>query len=89
MHAAVSELLVFAASLGEPPSIVGKAEVDQINIISRWIHRHSDDRAFFPFQHALADEDEARILARRLWSEVDAVRTMAVVTGEEEADDTL
>ncbi len=89
MQVAVSELLIFAASLGEPPSIVGKAEVDQINIISRWIHRHSDDRAFFPFQHALKDEDEARLLAQRIWSEVDAVRTMPNETGEEEADDTL
>ena len=78
MNAAVSELLAVAASLGDPPSIVGKAEVDQINIISRWIHRHSDDRAFFPFQYALMDEDEARRLAQRIWVEVDTVRSLAV-----------
>src|SRR5579885_3757048 len=47
---AIVELLAVAAELGAPPAIVGRAEVDQINIISRWIHRHSDDRAFFPFQ---------------------------------------
>jgi DNA polymerase III subunit epsilon len=83
---AVHELLVKAAALGNPPSIVGNAEVDQINIISRWIHRHSDDRAFFPLPAALTDVDEARLLAQRLWVEVDAVRAMPaeVVAGEEE-----
>src|SRR3989440_2982313 len=34
MKLSVSELLKLAASLGEQPSLVGKAEVDQINIIS-------------------------------------------------------
>src|SRR5215831_10474310 len=62
MKLAVRELLRLAAQLGNPPSIVGKAEVDQINIISRWIHHHSHERAFFPFQQALIDEDEARLL---------------------------
>jgi DNA polymerase-3 subunit epsilon len=42
--------------LGTAPCIVGNAEVDQINIISRWIHHHSNDRAFFPFPQSLADE---------------------------------
>jgi DNA polymerase-3 subunit epsilon len=38
-----------AVSLPAPPKRVGKEEVDQINIIARWIHRHSDEheRAFF------------------------------------------
>jgi DNA polymerase-3 subunit epsilon len=76
MKQAVRELLTLAARLGDPPSIVGKAEVDQINIISRWIHRHSDDRAFVPFQHALIDEDEADCLLERVWTEVDAVRAL-------------
>ncbi|TMB82944.1 MAG: hypothetical protein E6J44_09515 [Chloroflexi bacterium] len=68
METVVHELLARAAVLGDPPSIVGKAEVDQINIISRWIHRHSDDRAFFPLQPALTDIDEARRLAqKRIW----------------------
>lgn len=89
MKDAVRELLKLAASLGEPPSIVGKAEVDQINIISRWIHRHSSDRAFFPFQHALADEDEARLLAQRIWIEIDAVRTLPLEDSAEEEDNTL
>ncbi len=70
---------------------MGRAEVDQINIISRWIHRHSDDRAFFPFQHALASEDEARLLAQRIWVEVDAARSLPILATENEYDgeDTL
>jgi DNA polymerase-3 subunit epsilon len=71
---AVSDLLRRAAALGEPPSIVGQAEVDQINIISRWIHHHSGDRAFFPVQPALTDPGEARLLAQRVWGEIEATR---------------
>ncbi|HCJ32971.1 MAG TPA: hypothetical protein DHV65_01550, partial [Ktedonobacter sp.] len=64
------------------------AEVDQINIISRWIHRHSDDRAFFPLQAALTDEDERRFLAQHIWVEIDAVRTQPLlVTPDEEEDE--
>jgi DNA polymerase III subunit epsilon len=81
MKLAIHELLARAVELGEPPSIVGKAEVDQINIISRWIHRHSDERAFFPFQHALKEEDEARLLAQRIWVEVDAARIVPIPVG--------
>jgi len=89
MKSSVQELLQRASLLGEPPGIVGKAEVDQINIISRWIHHHSNDRAFFPFQHALTDEDEARLLAQRIWVEVDAVRNLPVDNSTEEEDNTL
>ncbi|MFL5659621.1 MAG: exonuclease domain-containing protein [Ktedonobacteraceae bacterium] len=78
MQTAVHELLAIATTLGDPPSIVGKAEVDQINIISRWIHRHSDDRAFFPLQPALTDIDEAHRLAQHIWLEVDAVRSTPI-----------
>src|SRR3989440_5986216 len=78
MKLTVRELLKLAASLGEQPSLVGKAEVDQINIISRWIHRHSDDRAFFPLQPALTDIDEAHRLAQHIWLEVDAVRSTPI-----------
>jgi len=73
--------------LGDAPSIVGKAEVDQINIISRWIHHHSADRAFFPFQQALMNEDEARLLAQRVWIEVDAVRAVPVMSVEMSRDE--
>ena len=88
---AVRELLALATQLGEPPNIVGKAEVDQINIISRWIHRHSDDRAFFPFQHALADEDESRLLAQRIWVALETVRAMPItaIADEDDSEDTL
>ncbi len=89
MKLAVRELLQHAVSLGDPPSIVGKAEVDQINIISRWIHRHSNDRAFFPFQQALTDEDEARLLAQRIWVEIDAVRTLPIEMGIDDVDEML
>jgi DNA polymerase III subunit epsilon len=78
MQSAVHELLAIATTLGDPPSIVGKAEVDQINIISRWIHRHSDDRAFFPLQPALTDIDEALRLAQHIWLEVDTVRATPI-----------
>lgn len=74
MRNTLQELLEQAAALGGAPSVVGKAEVDQINIISRWIHHHSDDRAFFAFQSALADEQAARDLIDRIWVEVDATR---------------
>ena len=89
MKSSVQELLQRADLLGELPGIVGKAEVDQINIISRWIHHHSNDRAFFPFQQALTDEDEARLLAQRIWIEVDAVRILPVDNKIEEEDNTL
>ncbi|GAC1657231.1 MAG: hypothetical protein NVS4B12_29300 [Ktedonobacteraceae bacterium] len=87
MQEAILELSDVAATLGDPPSIVGKAEVDQINIISRWIHRHSDDRAFFPLQSALTDVDERRLLAQQIWAEVDAVRIQPVmITPDEEEE---
>ena len=86
MKISVLEFLQKASLLGEPPGIVGKAEVDQINIISRWIHHHSNDRAFFPFQHALTDEDEKRLLAQRIWVEVDAVRNVPVANMRVEED---
>ncbi len=87
MEQGLRELLDSAAGLGTPPSIVGKAEVDQINIISRWIHRHSADRAFFPFQHALANEEETRLLITRIWQEIDVARTLPLPVEEEEAVD--
>ncbi len=87
LYVAVNELLAVANSLGEPPNIVGKAEVDQINIISRWIHRHSDDRAFFPFQHALTDEQQAQLLSQRIWDELNAVRAMPIVADKDDFDE--
>jgi len=89
MKSCVQELLRRASLLGEPPAIVGKAEEDQINIISRWIHHHSNDRAFFPFQHALTNEEETRLLAQRIWVEVDAVRTLPLKDSAKEEDYSL
>jgi DNA polymerase-3 subunit epsilon len=45
----LGELVASAKTLPAPPMRVGREEVDQINIIARWIHQHSDDeaRAFF------------------------------------------
>jgi DNA polymerase III subunit epsilon len=74
MQQGMQELLNIAKALGQPPDIVGKAEVDQINIISRWIHRHSDDRAFFPLQQALSGEQQEDFLAARIWEEVNVAR---------------
>ena len=51
------ELVAEATTLGAAPTRVGKEEVDQINIIARWIHRHSEDdeRAFFRLPSDLTD----------------------------------
>src|SRR5262249_38485772 len=87
MNFAVQELLALVGSSpsGGPPSVVGKVEVDQINIISRWIHRHSDDRAFFPFQHALASEEALLLFWQRVWSELDHAGTLSLpIVGEED-----
>jgi len=89
MKEAVLELLDVAAALGDAPSIVGKAEVDQINIISRWIHHHSDDRAFFPLQPALTDPHERRFLAQRIWVEVDAARAQPSILVVEDQEEEL
>jgi DNA polymerase-3 subunit epsilon len=75
MKQAVQTLLQVASELGEPPPVVGQAEVDQINIISRWLHHHSGERAFFPFQAALADHAEMHVLAQRVWIEAEAARS--------------
>ena len=87
MQNAVNELLALAATLGDPPNIVGKAEVDQINIISRWIHRHSDDRSFFPLQAALSDSEETYRLAQRIWTEIDVLRKLPIETATDDSED--
>jgi DNA polymerase III subunit epsilon len=59
--AAIDDLIRRAIWLGPVPTRVGKAEVDQINIISRWVHRHSQDfgRAFFTLPAQLDDAETA------------------------------
>jgi DNA polymerase III subunit epsilon len=61
-------LLAEAVALGRPPDRVGREEVDQINIIARWVHHHSEDdeRAFFKLPRALADADEAAGFVERV-----------------------
>ena len=95
LREAAHALLAVAAAMGTPPARVGKAEVDQINIIARWIHHHSDDdeRAFFQLPRDLIDPPEgerfvARVLvgvsaARAAKSEADeaAEEGMGVLTG--------
>ena len=53
------ELVATARTLPAPPLRVGREEVDQINIIARWIHQHSDDeaRAFFSLPRELDDTE--------------------------------
>jgi DNA polymerase-3 subunit epsilon len=66
---ALHELVSDAHALGVPPDRVGKEEVDQINIIARWIHHHSDDdeRAFFRLPRAIAaDSAEVADFVRRV-----------------------
>ena len=89
MKQVIFELLDVAATLGDAPSIVGKAEVDQINIISRWIHRHSDDRAFFSFQSAITDGQAALDLIERIWIDVDTARTLPIEENAEELEEVL
>ncbi|BCL83954.1 GIY-YIG nuclease family protein [Ktedonobacteria bacterium brp13] len=74
MQAALHELLTYAREWGAAPSIVGKAEVDQINIISRWIHHHSEDRAFFPFQHALEESAAHKQFISYVWGTLEEAR---------------
>ncbi len=89
MTQAVRDLLTTATQLGNPPDMVGQAEVDQINIISRWIHRHSDDRAFFPFQQALSDEPSIQFLIEQLWAGAEAARAVPLEHEANELDEVL
>ncbi|GCE25018.1 hypothetical protein KDA_05020 [Dictyobacter alpinus] len=86
MQDALITLLKRAAEMGEPPNVVGKAEVDQINIISRWIHHHSDDRAFFPLQSALVGESEMTMLVQRIWSEVEQAHALPLEENNKETE---
>ncbi len=72
LAAAVGALVAEAGTLGLPPSRVGREEVDQINIIARWIHRHSEDdeRAFFGLPRALDDTAEVEAFVARVTERV-------------------
>ena len=50
----------------ESPAVIGPHEVDGINIIARWIYRHSDERHFIPLH------DEPGLTVRRALAAVRA-----------------
>jgi DNA polymerase III subunit epsilon len=76
----VDELLRRAIWLGPVPKRVGKAEVDQINIIARWVHRHSPDfgRAFFTLPASL---DDSSVQAE--FRAIVIARVQALLSGEQ------
>jgi excinuclease UvrABC nuclease subunit len=59
LRAQIAVLAQEAATLGTPPARVGREEVDQINILARWISHHSEDdeRAFFRLPSDLHDAE--------------------------------
>ncbi len=67
LASAIEDLVGEARLLGKPPERVGKAEVDQINILARWIHRHSEDdeRAFFKLPRG-DDPDERSAFVQKV-----------------------
>jgi hypothetical protein len=69
---------------------VGREEVDQINIIARWIHQHSDDeaRAFFSLPREL---DDAEMMGEFINSVIETVLSaqIADTEAEEEPDTSL
>ncbi len=89
LGAAARDLVASAARLGKPPARVGREEVDQINIIARWIHRHSeeDERAFFRLPADPADEAEGAAFVARVIAGVEQWRT-AGDDGEDAPQDT-
>jgi DNA polymerase III subunit epsilon len=86
MRTVVYELVQYAETLGEAPGMVGKAEVDQINIISRWIHHHSADRAFFPLPQVQGDELAYEAFVQQIWRDVESVRALPTNDEEEETE---
>lgn len=70
VEAAALALAQTAAALGVPPLCVGREEVDQINIVARWIHHHSEDseRSFFNLPHALDNSAALTAFAARVAS---------------------
>jgi excinuclease UvrABC nuclease subunit len=87
---AAQSLARVAALLGAPPLCVGREEVDQINIISRWIAHHSDDsdRCFFNLPQALDQTDELTAFAERVAAIVCApAPDIAEASHESDADE--
>jgi DNA polymerase-3 subunit epsilon len=87
IEATARELAAEAAALGAPPPCVGRNEVDQINIIARWISHHSDEseRAFFNLPHALDDPAEIAAFATRVALAISALQPDTDETPESDA----
>jgi DNA polymerase-3 subunit epsilon len=89
---AARELVGVAAALGAPPAMVGRDEVDQINIIARWISHHSDEseRAFFNLPHNPESHTGATDPQRSEAAQAFAARVAnALMTIQPDADPTL
>jgi DNA polymerase-3 subunit epsilon len=73
----LDELVETARTMPAPPLRVGREEVDQINIIARWIHQHSDDeaRAFFSLPREL---DDAEIMGEFISGVIETVMSANV-----------
>jgi DNA polymerase III subunit epsilon len=82
------EVIEVAARLGAPPGRVGKEEVDQINIIARWIHHHSEDedRSFFSLPEDLHDPDR---IERFIQQVIEAVRGENEEPAEDAAEESV
>ncbi|MGO8948384.1 MAG: exonuclease domain-containing protein [Ktedonobacterales bacterium] len=70
LEAELRAILSEAAELGAPPARVGSEEVDQINIIARWIHQHSEEeqRNFFPLPDDLTKPENINCFLERVAS---------------------
>ena len=79
------ELMRRAIWLGPPPTRVGKAEVDQINIIARWVHQHHQEhgQAFFTLPASLDDAEAITTLRAAV---VERIGMMATPTLIEDAE---
>ncbi len=87
----IAALVAAASKLGAPPARVGREEVDQINIIARWIHRHSEDdeRAFFRLPRELENAAEveafiAHVTERVLTSQLEPMPNDEDIADEDE-----
>jgi DNA polymerase III subunit epsilon len=82
----LGELVETARTLPAPPLRVGREEVDQINIIARWIHQHSDDeaRAFFSLPREL---DDSAIMGEFIASVIETVVSAHAVEYEAEGSE--
>jgi DNA polymerase-3 subunit epsilon len=84
-------IIAEAAQLGTPPSRVGREEVDQINIIARWIHHHSDDeeRAFFRLPHDLRNSDDIAYFEQHVVEALLALPIEEPASADEETDEEM